>query len=87
MYSSLIVNVGLQEEETLRFLSRLQNRPGELRDHIRHFPSSLVLRVAYGYRTDEDDDPMVATATQALTAISIAAQPGRWLVDIFPTRA
>ena len=47
----------------------------------------MVLRVAYGYVTEEDDDPMVATATQALTAVSIAAQPGRWLVDIFPSRA
>lgn len=47
----------------------------------------MVLRVAYGYVTEDDDDPMVATATQALTAVSIAAQPGRWLVDIFPSRA
>lgn len=46
-----------------------------------------MLRIAYGYVTEDDNDPMVATATQALSAISTAAQPGRWLVDIFPSCA
>lgn len=81
-----IITMSLQEEETVRFLTRLRSRPEELRNHIRHFSSSLVLRIAYGYVTEEDDDPMVATATRALTAVSIAAQPGTWLVDIFPSR-
>ena len=65
-------------------MRRLLEDPISLRRHIRHFSSSIVLRVAYGYVPEGDDDPMIAIATRALSAISSAGTPGKWLVDVFP---
>lgn len=77
--------IDIHEEETLKFLRRIEQRPRELRGDIRLFASSIILRVAYGYVPVDHDDPMVLIALKALNAISAAGTPGRWFVDIFPS--
>ena len=78
--------VGMQETETKRLLVHLVQRPHDFRDHLRHFAGSLVLRIAYGYKTLDQDDPMIKVAERALQAISTAGTPGKWMVDIIPAR-
>ena len=76
----------MQEEETGRFLKYLLQRPRDFRRITRHFSGSVVLRIAYGYETQEHDDPMINVAERALEAISLAGTPGKWLIDIVPAR-
>jgi len=45
-----------------------------------------MLQVSYGYEPLERHDPLVQIACRALDAISQAATPGKWLVDVFPKR-
>ena len=46
---------------------------------------AIILRISHGYDVLWQNDPFVKLAEQALDAFSIATQPGRFLVDIFPS--
>jgi hypothetical protein len=46
----------------------------------------IILRVAYGYKVESTEDPMLKAPLSVLENFSIATAPGRWLVDIIPTR-
>lgn len=44
------------------------------------------MKVAYGYTIDKDNDHFVALAEESMRVGSLAAAPGKWLVDSVPIR-
>jgi hypothetical protein len=48
--------------------------------------STVILKLAYGYTVNGDDDRMLKLAHESVQLASLAGAPGRWLVDSFPIR-
>ncbi|OKL57715.1 hypothetical protein UA08_06907 [Talaromyces atroroseus] len=75
----------LQEKEVGHFLLHLLNDPDNLAEHIRKEAGSVILKIAYGYTTEQHKlDPLVGLAGQAMDQFAHAGVPGAWMVDIFP---
>ena len=48
---------------------------------------ALILSISYGYQIEHlKPDPMVRLGEEALFQFSLAAQTGKWLVDVLPFR-
>ncbi|KAJ7251444.1 cytochrome P450 [Mycena rebaudengoi] len=62
----------------------LENPDDEIMNHIKHMTGALIMSIAYGIDTLPSNDPYVETAEAALDAITQAAIPGRYLVDMIP---
>jgi hypothetical protein len=45
------------------------------------------MRVAYGLKVREQNDPYIDTAERLLKYLETAIMPGRWLVEFLPIRA
>lgn len=43
----------LIEDESFTFLRRVLESPSDLETHIRHYAGSVILRITYGYRTQD----------------------------------
>lgn len=75
----------LLEASTHHFLLRLLKQPDDFLQHIRNEVAALVLKLAYGYTVaDNETDPLVELINLVHRQIGIAAQPGAWMVDMFP---
>lgn len=48
--------------------------------------ASVILNVSHGYRVKEDGDPLVEMANKAMRNIAVVTSPGRFLVDLLPSR-
>jgi len=46
--------------------------------------TSIILRVTYGYKTIEGDDPLVDLAHLANSQLSLSTSPGVYYVDFIP---
>ena len=44
----------------------------------------MALKIAYGCTMKDNNDPLIGFAASVLRLLSVAVQPGRWLVDFFP---
>ncbi|KAJ7251389.1 cytochrome P450 [Mycena rebaudengoi] len=62
----------------------LENPDEEIMNHIKHMNGALIMSIAYGIDALPSNDPYMATAEAALHAITQAAVPGRYLVDVIP---
>ena len=47
---------------------------------------AIVLMISYGYQIQEHDDPMIKIAELVTQQAAEVAQPGTFLVDVFPFR-
>ena len=47
---------------------------------------AIVLMISYGYQPREEGDPMIRMAEEATEQAAEVAQPGAFLVDVFPFR-
>ncbi|THH01147.1 hypothetical protein EW145_g6967 [Phellinidium pouzarii] len=75
----------LIEIETRRFLLRVLDDKANLLKHIQTSAGAIIVRMAYGYTIEPTGrDPLVALADKGIAQISMAAQPGAFLVDILP---
>ncbi len=45
---------------------------------------SVVLMIAYGYKAQEHDDPLIKMVQGATDQAAEVVQPGAFLVDVFP---
>ncbi|KAI6156302.1 cytochrome P450 [Pisolithus thermaeus] len=72
---------GLIEYETRRFLRCVLDDPEQLRAHVRKNFTSIILRVTYGYKTIEGNDPLVDLAHLANSQLSLSTAPGMYYVD------
>ncbi|EJD06297.1 cytochrome P450 oxidoreductase [Fomitiporia mediterranea MF3/22] len=75
----------LIEVESRRFLLRVLNDTSKLQKHVHTSTGAIILRMAYGYTMDPSGrDPLHALADKGISQISMAAQPGAFIVDVLP---
>ncbi|KAG6330379.1 hypothetical protein ID866_8709 [Astraeus odoratus] len=72
------------EYETRRFLWCVLNDPERIHAHVRKNNASIILRITYGYKTIDGDDPLVALAQLASSHLSLSTAPGAYYVDFVP---
>ncbi|KLO18912.1 cytochrome P450 oxidoreductase OrdA-like protein [Schizopora paradoxa] len=75
----------LMEVEMRRLVLRIMKRPDLLQQHVQTSATALILRISHGYSIEpEGSDPLVDIAEKGVSQISMAAQPGAFLVDALP---
>ena len=75
-----------QAKWTATFLRNLQESPKDFFTHIQHMASGLVLEDVYALQVQPSgqDDPFIAAATTAITAMGAAGIFGSFWVDYLP---
>ena len=56
-------------------------------DINRRYSTSVIMTVAYGHRVPDWSDPWIQKIFQIMEHATIMAEPGKWLVDVFPSLA
>lgn len=56
-------------------------------DFNRRYSSSVIMQVTYGHRIPNWDDPLYKKIFTVLDHFNAMAEPGKWLVDLFPSLA
>ncbi|KAI5465087.1 putative cytochrome P450 oxidoreductase OrdA-like protein [Mariannaea sp. PMI_226] len=75
----------LQEAEVGHFLLHVLDDPDHLVDHIKRETGSIILDIAYGYRSESfGRDPLIDMVGNVMEQFAAAATPGAWAVDVFP---
>ncbi|PLN82775.1 cytochrome P450 [Aspergillus taichungensis] len=75
----------LQDVEVRRFLLRVLDKPHDLIQHLRTEAGAVILKIAYGYNIEpHGSDPLVMLVNDAMEDFSLAAAPGKWIVDTVP---
>lgn len=75
----------LLDVEIRRFALRILENPQQLRNHIRTKAGAAILKISHGYTIEpKKADPFVDLADRFLEEFSVAAMPGRWIVDVVP---
>ncbi|CAK5271974.1 unnamed protein product [Mycena citricolor] len=76
------------QEQTyvLRLLRRFLNdpAPADITSHFRWFVGAAMMNIIYGIDTDAPDDQCIRLAKEAMHAMTLALEPGAFLVDTFP---
>lgn len=76
-----------QEEESVHFLLRMLDTPEKLLEHVKTEAGTVILKMVYGYVPGrEGRDPLVDLIGEVMDAVTEAAVPGKWWVDIVPVR-
>ncbi|KAF9022878.1 cytochrome P450 [Hymenopellis radicata] len=65
-------------------LRNILHSPEDFISHVFYHPSSLILRIAYGYDSKEKNDWYVQLASRSAVPIVTAMTPGAFLVDFLP---
>ncbi|KAJ3769540.1 cytochrome P450 [Lentinula raphanica] len=73
-----------QSKEAHKLLLRILHEPGDLINHLRLNSASVIMNVVYGIELQDQDDHYITVAETALDGMAKAANPGAFLVDIFP---
>ncbi|KAF8874760.1 cytochrome P450 [Infundibulicybe gibba] len=74
----------VQSYETRVFLRRLLQSPENLREHIRHAFGAIIMKIIYGIKVTEENDPYIRTAEKVMEGITETGIPGAFLVDFVP---
>ncbi|KAK0234250.1 cytochrome P450 [Armillaria fumosa] len=72
------------EKETHRSLKDILNEPEGLSEHIRKAAGAIILRISYGYVTQEKNDPFVELAERTMNQFALAASSGGFLANLIP---
>ena len=78
--------VDQQVSATHTLLRSLLHDPIELRDHLKHAAASFILGIAYGYKVQPVNDPIVELAERTTYLVTKGVSPGAYLVNFFPWR-
>ncbi|KAJ3478426.1 hypothetical protein NLI96_g9763 [Meripilus lineatus] len=73
-----------QRDCTYDLLRDLLESPQNLHDHLKHLMANAVTQIMYGIPVAKSEDHYAAVADQAFNAMTNAASPGTFLVDVFP---
>ena len=76
----------LMESEVRTLLRGLYTKPNELSAHVRRNAGAVILKVAYGWTVETNDDYFVKLMEQAVQHMAEANAPGKWLVEDLPAR-
>ncbi|KAF8490208.1 cytochrome P450 [Gautieria morchelliformis] len=74
----------IQAKHTRRLLRRLCESPDNFVDHIRHSAGAIIMELVYAINVRDKDDPYIAAAEKAMFHLSVAGNPGAFLVDVLP---
>jgi len=74
----------IQTQETQVFLQGLACSPKEFDLHIRRNAVAVMLKVAYGYQVNGNDDELVQLIEDGLKIIAELSVPGKFWVEFFP---
>ncbi|TFK37397.1 cytochrome P450 [Crucibulum laeve] len=74
----------IQLAETRVLLNNLAVNPENFIAHIRRNAGALILKVAYGYQVETDNDEWVKMIEDAFVLVAGVSIPGRFYVEIFP---
>ncbi|KAF8914418.1 cytochrome P450 [Gymnopilus junonius] len=74
--------IQLQENQIL--LQNLANFPQDYGAHIRRNAVAVILKVAYGYQVESNDDPLVLQLEHAFQLATSLNIPGKYWVEFFP---
>ncbi|KAL0566844.1 hypothetical protein V5O48_015157 [Marasmius crinis-equi] len=75
---------GIQEEAARYMVDKILESPENLFQHLRRNAAFVIMKIAYGYTINDYNDHFVELAEEAMRVGSLAAAPGKWLVDSFP---
>ncbi|TFK80369.1 CyP450 monooxygenase [Polyporus arcularius HHB13444] len=75
----------IQEAEIKKYLLRLVEDPVKFYEHGRHLIGAMIIRVAYGLEVIGENDKYIKIAEDAMDCFNIVFQPGRYLVQTFPS--
>ncbi|KAK2059981.1 cytochrome P450 [Colletotrichum caudatum] len=74
-----------QEAEVAHFLLHMLDDPENLEAHIIKEVGSVILRIVYGYSTENfEKDPLLSVITRVMERFALSAVPGAHLVDSIP---
>jgi len=74
----------IQQHEARILMEHLLTSPQFMLKHLRRNAAAVIMKIAYGYTIEGDDDHFVALAEESMRVGSLAGAPGKWLVDSFP---
>ncbi|KAF8906163.1 cytochrome P450, partial [Mucidula mucida] len=66
-------------------LCRIQEKPDRFMEDLRLYAGQIILRIAYGIEVLDNDDPFIIEAEKGMHAMAVAARPGAFLVDTWPS--
>ncbi|CCM01205.1 uncharacterized protein FIBRA_03253 [Fibroporia radiculosa] len=72
------------EREVTRMVARLLHQPDMVVQLIRKMAAAVILDITYGYKVQDQDDPLVRIVDTAVAHFSELTTPGACLADIFP---
>ncbi|TFY71146.1 hypothetical protein EVG20_g1841, partial [Dentipellis fragilis] len=72
------------EDENRILLRGLRDRPGEFIKDVRRNAGGVILKVAYGWTVESNDDYFVRLVQHAFHLGREASLPGSWAVDTYP---
>lgn len=73
-----------QEALTYALLGQILRKPGQWRESITRFSSSLILAVTYGIKVTEENDPYLKLTDKMTWFFANGGPPGETFVDIVP---
>ncbi|THH17578.1 hypothetical protein EW146_g3259 [Bondarzewia mesenterica] len=74
----------LIETEARKSLRRLLANPDDFRQNIRKTAGAVILMIAYGYKTRDDEDPLISLVDVATNQFSHLTEAGGHIIDVFP---
>ncbi|THU99416.1 cytochrome P450 [Dendrothele bispora CBS 962.96] len=74
----------VQYREVESFLSRLERTPEDFLHHIRHTLAAIIMDITYGIRIQDQNDPYISIAKEAVSFLNLAGIAGSFIVDFFP---
>ena len=75
-----------QVSATHTLLRSLLHDPTELKGHLKHAAGNFILDIAYGYKVQPVNDPIVEIAERTTYLVTKGVSPGAYLVNVFPCR-
>jgi hypothetical protein len=73
-----------QESLAPPLMSQILQKPGDWREHLWRYASSIVLAIAYGFQVTDDNDPWVILTKRMSYFFENGGPPGATLVDVIP---
>jgi hypothetical protein len=77
---------GMEEDAAKHTVGQIIESPEKLFQHIRSNSAFIIMKLTYGYTISDHNDHFVENAEKAIKIGSLAAAPGKWLVDSIPIR-
>ncbi|CCM01202.1 uncharacterized protein FIBRA_03250 [Fibroporia radiculosa] len=82
--SSVMRFAPIFEREVTKMIVRLAHQPDGLVEELKKMAGAIILDITYGYRVQNDDDPLVRVVDLAAANFSELTTPGACLADTFP---